>query len=187
MDDNYVAALAIMLIFGAPVAVWIISRVFSHQERMEMIRRGMVPPPTGFPHSVPPPGWQSGPMPPPASSDYWYAQRQLRRGVSLSFIGLALLIGLGSIGPLAHIGYAGPWLLGGLIPMFVGVAQVVNAVLNGARFPVFGPPGSYRGTTFGPPPGQGSNVPPPPSGPYAWRPGSTPEIERPAPPPDQKR
>ncbi|HUA08422.1 MAG TPA: hypothetical protein VMA98_04050 [Candidatus Acidoferrales bacterium] len=185
--DDIVALLAIFLIFGAPMAVWLFSRIASHTERMEMIRHGMVPPPAGFSGpmpplgaQVPPPHWTSkrGVPPPGTYDDYYYAQRQLRKGISLSFIGLALLIGLGSIGPLAHIFYLGPWLLGGLIPMFVGIAQVVNAILNGAQFPAFGHPSGR--TTFGPPPSAGGSPPPPqaPPGPYAWRPGSTPEIEK---------
>ena len=39
----------------------------------------------------------------------------------------------------------GPWLLGGLVPMFVGVAQIVNALINGARF------GATRAGTLAPP------------------------------------
>ncbi|HTU69510.1 MAG TPA: hypothetical protein VMF11_04240 [Candidatus Baltobacteraceae bacterium] len=196
-NDDFVAAIAIMVIFGAPVAAWIVSRVFAHNERMEMIRRGMVPPPSGIP---PMPGAGYGPMPPPPPppgkrgypppagyfEDYYYAQRQLRKGITITCIGLALLIGLGSIGPLAGISYVGPWLLGGLVPMFVGIAQIVNAVLNGARLPGFGPGSGFRHTTFGPPPPPPGSSPQPPGGPYAWRPGPTPEIERPVQPPDQR-
>jgi len=197
MNDDFVGALAILLIFGAPIAAWIITRVLQHNERMAMIRRGMMPPPTGMPRNMaPPPTWHPGAMPPPnvmgkgypAYDDYYYAERQLRKGITLAFIGLALFIGLGSIGPLGHIGFAGPWLLGGLIPMFVGIAQVVNAVLNGARLPGFGS-GPYMNQQgmYGPPPSAGPGAPPQaPAGPYAWRPGSTPEIERPVPPPDHR-
>jgi hypothetical protein len=201
MNDDFFGAVTVMVIFGAPVAAWIVTRVLAHNERMEMIRRGMVPPPPGV-RPMPGndwthPGAWSGPMPPPPPlgkrgypppgyDDYFHARRQLRKGLTLTFIGAALLIGLGSIGPLAHIGFAGPWLLGGLIPMFIGLAQVVSAVLGGARLPSFGA-GSYPGqqTTFGPPPPQGGATPPqpPPNGPYAWRPGPTPEIER---PPEQR-
>jgi len=196
MNDDFVGALAILLIFGAPIAAWITTRVLQHNERMEMIRRGMTPPPGVMPRNMPPPGWHPGTMPPPnvgvkgypAYDDYYYAQRQMRKGITLTCIGLALFIGLGSIGPLGHIGFAGPWLLGGLIPMFVGIAQVINAWLNGARIPGFTPSGyGQTSSTFGPPPNGGMHAPPPPpAGPYAWRPGSTPEIERPVPPPDQR-
>ncbi len=197
MNDDFVGALAILLIFGAPIAAWITTRVLAHNERMEMIRRGMVPPTGPIPRDLPPPNWHPGPMPPPnvagkrgyypAYDDYYYAQRQLRRGIQVTCIGFALVLGLGSIGPLAHLGYMGPWLLGGLVPMFVGIAQIVNAMLNGARLPGFGSPYVNPQATYSPPPNPGTGVPPQtPAGPYAWRPGSTPEIERPVPPPDQR-
>ena len=35
----------IMFVFGAPVFAFIVSRVLRHQERIEMLRRGIVPPP----------------------------------------------------------------------------------------------------------------------------------------------
>jgi hypothetical protein len=198
MNDDFVGALAILLIFGAPIAAWVTTRVLQHNERMEMIRRGMVPPPGPIPRNMPPPNWHPGTMPPPnvagkggyypAYDDYYYAQKQMRKGITLTFIGFALFIGLGSIGPLSHLGFAGPWLLGGLIPMFVGVAQVITAVLNGARIPGLTPGNYSNQATFTPPPNAGPSGPPPqaPAGPYAWRPGSTPEIERPVPPPDQR-
>jgi hypothetical protein len=207
--DNLVALVAILVIFGAPMGIWILHKIHSHTERMEMIRRGMAPPPPGVPRDLPPPNF--GAMPPPnvppgrrmyyrsgqyeyTSEDYYYAQRQLRRGITVALIGFALLLGLSTIGPLSGIGPVGPWLLGGLVPLFVGIAQIISAVLNGARLPGFIPGGAWsQPTNFGPPPNVGSGpnagtTPPPqtPSGPYAWRPGSTPEIERPAPPPDQR-
>lgn len=197
ISDNFVGALAILLIFGAPITAWVVSRVLAHQERIEMIRRGIVPPPGGYPgfgSKMPPPVWGAGPVPPPppaagqripypAYDDYYYAQVQMRKGIRITLIGFALLIGLGTIGPLSGISYFGPWLLGGLVPMFVGLAQIINAALNGARIPGFGPGYAPGPPIYGaqpppppnPPPG---TAPPPPAGPYAWRPGPTPEIER---------
>lgn len=199
MNDDFVAAFVIMVIFGAPVAAWITTRVLAHQERMEMIRRGIPPgggyrPMPGPGPSWTPPGNYSGPMPPPPPGvrpyppvDYTElqsSQRQLKKGITLTFIGFALLIGLGTIGPISGSGLAGPWLLGGLVPMFVGLAQIVHAVLSGARLPGINTGPAYGNpTTFGPPPPQAGSAPTPPPGPYAWRPGSTPEIER---PPEQR-
>jgi hypothetical protein len=98
-------------------------------------------------------------------------------------------VGLSFIG--YHDGHyeVGAWLLGGLVPLFVGVAQIINAVLSGATF---GVPAAQRrfGPTFdaGAPPEKhsaGSAVPPGPT--YGgWRPGSIPEIEKPASPPDYR-
>jgi len=191
MADNDVAALAVLIIFGAPVAAWVIIRVMAHRERLEMIRHGMMPPGSGRPQAGPfvPPG--VGSVPPPYTASAYFvvnedAQCQLRKGIRIALIGLALVIGLSFINP----GYPGPWLLGGLIPMFVGIAQIINAVLNGARF---GPPSStWSGNaTSGAPNStepRGVGAPPPPTAgrAYAWRPGSLPEIEKPPSPPDQR-
>lgn len=193
-SDNVVAALAVVCIFGAPIAAWIVSRVLSHQERMEMMRHGFAPPPD--PRAMKKAmkyGWTPGSGTQPTQyvydADYYSAQRQLRRGISVAFIGLALLIGLSFIG--SHDGrfVYGPWLLGGLIPMFVGIAQIVSAVLAGARF---GPPAG--GQSFGAPAGGPASMPGAPAGsagpqPDAyggWRPGPTPEIQKPASPPDYR-
>ncbi len=194
-SDNIVAAIAVICIFGAPIAAWIVSRVFAHQERMEMLRRGFVPPPNSrdmrraMKH-----GWTPGQAAGPPINQYqyetdFYAQHQLRRGIQVACIGFALLIGLGFIGYRGDgtLVY-GPWLLGGLIPLFVGIAQIIGAVVSGATF---GVPTSVR--RFGPSSGPG--VAPPEysnestvSGPTygGWRPGSVPEIEKPASPPDYR-
>jgi hypothetical protein len=158
-----------------------------------MIRRGMMPPPGsigGFGSKMPPPAWgpppgpipSQAPMPPYMQSDLQYGQIQMRKGVRLTLVGFALLLGLSSIGSFSGH-YFGPWLLGGLIPMFIGIAQVINAAMHGAPIP------GISGASWGPrnagayvpppPPPQGAPPPqPPPPGPYAWRPGPTPEIER---------
>jgi len=95
---------------------------------------------------------------------------------------------------LINPGHVGPWLLGGLIPMFVGIAQIITAVLGGAQIAVptqvGGPaqfsqpsqPGPFGG-------GQQTQTPPPPPAPDgygAWRPGSMPSIEKPASPPENR-
>jgi len=208
MDHGFASVLVVFFIFGAPITAWIISRVLAHQERIEMIRNGFMPPPGrhAMRNAQRYGAWQSGPIPPPPGApmppnapppqhyaDAFYAQAQMRKGIMVALIGLALLIGLGSIGPLSGIGFAGPWLLGGLIPLFVGIAQIINAILNGATIPVFGAGPSQA--NFGPRPmnqGQPQSPPPPAgspsssgySGPYGWRPGPTPEIEKPVQPPD---
>jgi hypothetical protein len=196
--SDLIPLFAIFFIFGAPVTAWIVSRVLAHQERMEMLRRGIVPPPNaremrkamkyGWTPGVPPPG--SPPNPYAYETDF-YAQQQLRRGIQVAFIGFALLVGLGFIGYHGDGRYVyGPWLLGGLIPMFVGIAQIIGAVLSGATF---GPPAARQ--RFGPsnaesaPSGQtGPTTSTMPPGPIygGWRPGSTPEIEKPASPPDYR-
>ncbi len=205
--DDLIPLFGIVFLFGAPVAAWVVSRVLAHNERMEMIRHGFAPPPdprllrqmnraARF-------GWQPGQtpqagmpgMPPPVSSswcsmssDYdYYPQLQLRKGIRVTFIGLALLIGLSFIGGPNHP--FGPWLLGGLVPMFVGIAQVISAVLGGARL---GAPMATPGAGMPPPSSgfaetaAGRPAASPPSGPAGWRPGNLPEIEKPPSPPDYR-
>jgi hypothetical protein len=188
-DDNAVAALAVTLVFGAPCAVWLVTRLLSHQERMEMLRRGFTPPPNSRDwHRAMRRGW--APPPSQAANGYDYsanyaAQYHLRRGIQVAFVGLALLIGLGFIGYRGDGMFTpGPWLLGGLIPLFVGIAQVVSAVAAGASFGaplsqqrMAPPPGAAPG------PGVGAGTVRDTSG--GWRPGSLPEIEPPVSPPDR--
>lgn len=193
--SDFIPMVAIIFIFGAPIAAFVVSRVLAHQERMEMLRRGIVPPPN--PRDMRRAmkyGWTPGATQAP-SEQYsypadFYAQQQLRRGVQVAFIGLALLIGLGFIGYHGDgVFFPGPWLLGGLIPLFVGVAQIIGAVLSGASF---GPPGSRQrftatGSGQGAAPSGGQTGTPPPGPAYGgWRPGPIPEIEKPASPPDYR-
>src|ERR1700678_2939787 len=102
MDDNVVAALAVVCIFGLPVAGWIVTRMLRHMERMEMIKRGITPPGEK---------WEQGfaarqAPPPPAAGMYvnhpstWNpgAQACLRKGIVTTAVGVALLIGLSFIG-----------------------------------------------------------------------------------------
>ena len=198
MDDNIVAAVAVTCIFGLPVMGWIVSRVLAHQERMEMLRQGVVPPPNARDmRRAMKYGWspdatthQGVPNQYAEFGQDYYAQHQLRKGMQVACVGLALLIGLGFIGYRGDGSFVyGPWLLGGLIPLFVGIAQIIGAVMSGASFG----PGVAR-QRFGPSP---SSAPPPgprpeasatPPGPTygGWRPGPTPEIEKPASPPDYR-
>lgn len=188
MDDNAVAALAVTLVFGAPCAVWLVTRLLSHQERMEMLRRGFTPPPNSKDwHRAMRRGWAPPSAPGAVGYDYsahYAAQYHLRRGIQVAFIGLALLIGLGFIGYHNGIISPGPWLLGGLIPMFVGIAQVVSAVAAGATFGAPAPQQRFAPPPGGgPAPGMGAQPARDTSG--GWRPGSLPEIEPPVSPPDR--
>jgi len=194
-SSDFFAFTAVLIIFGAPCAVWLVSRVLAHRERMEMMRMGIVPPPNDRDiRRAMKYGWrpdtaqQSVPNPYAYYQTDFAAQQQLRKGMSVAFVGLALLIGLGFIGYRGDgTFYPGPWLLGGLIPLFVGIAQIIGAVLSGASL---GPPAARQ--RFGPSsapgstsPGQSSGQTMPPGPTYGgWRPGSTPEIEKPASPPD---
>jgi hypothetical protein len=195
-----------LIVVGGPIAAWIVSRVLAHQERMEMLRRGFAPPPPTMDPKAMRKAMKYGAWPPgqPAQPGFqmpmydpnYYAQHQLRRGIQVAFIGLALLIGLGFIGYRGGYFEPGPWLLGGLIPMFVGIAQIISAVLSGAQLGRASiPAGNPQQAQWGPAPevevpptaaATGPSGPPPPPSSYGgWRPGPIPEIQKPAPPPDR--
>jgi len=231
MDDNtMVPTLAILCIFGLPVAAYIVNRTFKHQERMELLRRGIIPPPdlsdkraykawrkAGSPWPPPGGGWQQpGPawqpgVVPPGPPPGWSApdddpQSALRRGIVTTCVGAAIFIGLSFIGgtPGSAGFHFGPWLLGGLIPMFVGIAQIIIALLSGAVLPgamsanaYYVPPPGPAGPHPAPgapqpPPGYAPGAPPPPG----YAPGAPPpwadapgrprfeELSKPINPPD---
>lgn len=197
-SDDFVAVIAILVIFGLPLAYAMANRWYSHQERLEMIRRGVAPPPdpkwakrmgkAGWydPSAYGmPPGAAGQPPEYPFAMVYADANRMLRKGITLLCVGIGLTIGLSFIAP----NHPGPWLLGGLVPMFVGIAQIVIAMLSGAS----GATNIFMGPRPGmPPPGQQTQTGQPFSGPRdvtpggygGWRPGQTTGLEKPPSPPD---
>jgi hypothetical protein len=201
MDENIIPILGIFCIFGLPMIGWILGRMMRHRERMEMLRMGMMPPPDGrgwrrdrFGGPGMPPPWApgtQGAVPPNfaynAYDDPNSAQCTMRRGIVTTMVGFALLIGLSFIGYQGGDGpfspatiHPGPWLLGGLIPMFVGIAQIIIALMAGAAF-TFGP-ASPPPPPGPPPPGQrtyGSAQPGTPGQRYE-------ELARPVQPPDRQ-
>jgi len=189
-QEDLTAIVAILVIFGMPIAFGMASRWYAHQERMAMIQRGITPPidPRSARRMNRMGAAPEQPIPAQYySMDYaeWQANRMLHKGIVVGMIGLALLIGLSFIDGI--VGFHGPWLLGGLIPLFIGIAQVIIAVLSGARLGGMqnmpAPPQMNQAQA---PPQPGPFNPPPRDvspGPYAWRPGSTAELERPPSPP----
>ncbi len=198
-SDSFAAVLAIFCIFGLPMVWGIASRWMAHQERMAMISRGLTPPPDmgrfgrGRGMAPPPPPQPAAPTASPYEVDYyqWQANRMLYKGIVVGNIGFALLIGLSFIN--GFVGRPGPWLLGGLIPLFIGVAQIIIAVLSGAQLRG---PGSFGGYCQAPPQAPHAEPPPPytsgprdvtPGSPFGWRPGATTELEKPPSPPRDPR
>lgn len=197
MDDRLIPLFAIFFLFGAPVIAFIVTRVLAHNERIEMIRRGMIPPPTGFGGRRAYREWAaqqqqqqqpwgaatSGGRSWSCGNDDGTPQYALYKGIRTAFIGFAILIGLSFIGgtPGTPDFHGGPWLLGGLIPMFVGIAQIIIALLSGAQFP------GIQGRTTYPPPPPGAAAPPSAGGtPWQQQPGRSPfeELPKPVKPPD---
>jgi hypothetical protein len=181
-----VPLLAIFCIFGLPVVAWMSIRAMAHRERMEMLRQGLVP--NAFEGKA---RWAQGVPPPPsrqAMASGWSpddAHGALRKGITVTMVGFAITIGLSFIGLDDGSWHPGPWLLGGLIPLFVGLAQVIIALMSGATLRPL--------QTWAAPP----NVPPPlytePVQPtsastptydasYTYRPGGTQELRPPSPP-----
>jgi hypothetical protein len=192
-NDGLIPIFAIFCTIGLPIMAWMMFRLLKHRERMEMIRHGMAPSERIGTAWVPPP--------PPQVSEPRKKRKgrgcrdedndpphvTLRKGIRLSMIGLALTIGLSFIGFDGGHPEPGPWLLGGLIPMFVGISQVILALLSGA---------SLYDTTqpwaAAPPPTYGAPPPPAPPGTpmydtsYTYRPGNQQELQPPAGPPDRR-
>ena len=208
--DVLVPLFGIFCAFGLPIIALIVTRVLAHRERIEMIRQGMVPPGDArafFKNAAanaagarrPAQGYDpSAYGMDPATAEMFAARRSLERGIRLTLIGLAIFIGLSFIDYSPHGGafngpdfHPGPWLLGGLIPMFVGVSQIIIALLSGARFGIS--PGM---PPWNPPPPGSPGTPGPSStrpyrGPWPSEPPSSadavapfkPPVERGGPPP----
>jgi CBS domain containing-hemolysin-like protein len=92
----------------AAITFWFVAynRRLVHQERMAMIEKGLVPEALKDLDELRSPASRA---------------RTLHSGVITSCIGLALLLGLWTIG-------FGPWLLGGLIPLAVGIGSIISYV-----------------------------------------------------------
>jgi hypothetical protein len=81
-------------------------RKFLHEERLAMIEKGLAPEDMKELAEVP---------------ITYPRNRSLYGGITTTAVGLALLLGLGTIG-------YGPWLLGGLIPLAVGIGSIIAYV-----------------------------------------------------------
>lgn len=94
-------ALIVVVIFAYLVMV----RYMRHKEYMAMIEKGIDP------HAHPEQQRESAPVPEGSASP----RRRPLGGMVTAAVGLALTLGLLTLG-------IGPWLLGGLVPLFVGLA-----------------------------------------------------------------
>jgi len=196
LDSDAIAAVTVpFFIFGLPMLAWIMFRIMAHRERMAMIQRGFGPGP--IPKDAAAFAARAAAPAGPEAYTVSDAQNTLRKGIRLTFIGLAITIGLSFIG--WHEGHfgpwiePGPWLLGGLVPLFVGLAQVIIALISGATLGPFHGDAGLRGAQqqpydpslappHVPPPAQGTYE----NGPFGYRPGSTPGLPVPPSPPDRR-
>src|SRR5271165_1430083 len=151
--------------------------MMAHRERKAFFDRGLAPSNSAYRMPSGP-----GPMTMQADSprDCGTSEALLRRGLITAFVGLALLIGLSFIGYEGDGNWRpGPWLLGGLIPLFIGMAQILTARLSSGAT-------SMAGWRVQPPPAfeRPVHAVPDPSQPYAYRPaGDQTELPRPPNPP----
>jgi hypothetical protein len=189
--EQLVPLAAIFFLFGMPVIAWIFFRVLAHRERMEMLRQGMVP------DKLDRKRWVPGTPPPVATATPYVADpgwtpdaahAALRKAITITMIGFALTIGLSFIGLDGDSWRPGPWLLGGLVPLFVGLAQLIMALMSGATLrpnqtwsmPPAAPPPPYTAPT--PPPAGATTY----DGSYTYRPGAAQELRPPSSPPDRR-
>lgn len=108
--DNATLALLIPVMVVAVVFFFVaFGQYMKHRERMAMIEKGIAPADVKQ-----------------ESAGRESPEAVLRGGLITAMVGLALLIGLWTIG-------IGPWLLGGLIPLFVGLAIIISYLLSANR------------------------------------------------------
>jgi hypothetical protein len=132
VDNDYAQSVflplaSIAIVFGLPIGAFVIFRVLAHRERMAMIAAGL-PPDIGTRRSL---SYDERDHTPES------ARITLNKGIRLALIGFALTLGI-TIATV-HVSsdgfswHPGPWLLIGLLPMFIGIAQVLIGILSGAR------------------------------------------------------
>jgi hypothetical protein len=100
-----------VIIFGALVLV----RWFRHREIIAMVDKGLLP--------------EQYTQPPSAGRGRWL----VGWGIGLAALGLALVIGLWPIGFVTDRSYPlyfGPWMLAGLIPLFIGLGLLITYYLT---------------------------------------------------------
>ncbi|MEM9777925.1 MAG: DUF6249 domain-containing protein [Chloroflexota bacterium] len=100
MEDSIVAiTIPFMVMFIVATVAVVFVRMLKHREIMQYAKQGMYPP-----YQV------SGRMVP---------TKAMKKGVTTAAVGLGLTFGL------LFIGF-GPWLIAGLIPLFVGMGMMTN-------------------------------------------------------------
>jgi len=181
--ETIVALAAIICLFGFPVAAFVAARVMKHRERMAMIERGMVPGEVGAGARD-----ERSARKRRGGDEAESADLTLRRGIKLTAVGFALTLGLSYMGfttltdPFGVSVDAwrpGPWLLFGLVPLFIGLARIAIALLSGATLRRVSPPRaepSFAEKPFVEPPFATYDTS------YTYRPDGTRELHKPAPP-----
>lgn len=95
-------------LFATIFAIIFANNYFKYRRDMAMIQRGL------------------DPRTPLGAQPQDLAAYRMERGLTLTGIGLAFTIGLGFIG-------FGPWLLAGLVPLFIGLSRILAVLLERER------------------------------------------------------
>lgn len=142
------SALTALIVFGIfPGLIFgfvLLSRYLKYRETKMLLEHGITPPQPSYP---PPPTPMSQVM--PSRPAPHRSRAQLTWGLVLSGVGLALTLGLWPIGLIANGAMGeggprfplgiGPWMLGGFIPLFVGLALILGHVATLDGSPATGP------------------------------------------------
>ncbi len=132
MRPDYTVIAIFVIIFGSLA----LKQYWRHRERMAMIQKGLSPDAALDPdENVGPGNWSDG----SGRGDwekweaYWRAHpyhrhNRLNGALITSAVGVAITLGLLTLG-------IGPWLLGGLVPLFVGLAMLLGLFLSEAPQP----------------------------------------------------
>ena len=111
MQNWVIISLAVitMVIFIVGMALWFAHerRKLIHTERMAMIEKGLMPASLSEATEL------LGVSP----------TQDLHSGIVTVLVGLALLLGLGTLG-------LGPWLVAGLIPLAIGIGQIISHLIT---------------------------------------------------------
>ncbi|NLJ75500.1 MAG: hypothetical protein GX331_11000 [Firmicutes bacterium] len=100
---TYLAFIMPIILFALSVILTLCLRWFTYREKMAMIERGIPP------HAD-------------AAGEAEKNKKRLAYGVTTALIGVALTLGFLTIG-------IGPWLLVGLIPLFVGLSIILSYLI----------------------------------------------------------
>lgn len=107
---------SVVVVFGFPLVIVALSMAYAayqrhlqHKERMAMIEKGIAPP-----VRVDGEGWSG------------YRRGGVRSGVTTTLVGVAITLGLLSIG-------IGPWLIGGLVPTAIGCATIIQQLMEDSK------------------------------------------------------
>jgi hypothetical protein len=136
------------IIFGSLVLI----RWFRHREIIAMVDKGLLPEQYAQPPSE---GWgrfslviEDDITQPPRAGR---GRRLVGWGIALAALGLALMIGLWPIGFVADRSYPlyfGPWMLSGLIPLFIGLGLLITYYLTRQEEPPTPEAESREGAKF---------------------------------------